>query len=218
MVLLLAAPQLWAQKSQQAEAERLRQEVQRLENLVALASSGWFYYLFVPKDSVLRLMLRGAILREYPVLDASLGRRKVLFVGGGGADAWSESVWERGRLRPARDLDRIEIVPPEDTLAADTMPVAIPPTPEEAIPAPGRFRIRYKEHRALEIVARDTAAHPGLLARAGGSLWAGLRGALAALWPWGDNVRLRLVLPSDQAGSLYRSVPDSTRFYVVREP
>jgi len=143
-------------------------------------------------------MLRGALLEEFPVTAIEVGTRRVAFFGAAEADPRG-AIREGGDLVPPRPEHRVEIVPPE--------PGETPPSNEllqemPAIPVPGRFRIRFDDGFALEIVQN------------GGSGWGGLRARLADAIE-GEPVRLRLTLSAEDAARIYRSLPPDVRFAVL---
>lgn len=198
-----------------SQIEHQRAENRRLERLLTLAASNQFYLLLEPERGRLRLMYDGADLRDWAVLEAAVGRRRVLFSDRSLPGDWWESVWQDGELEPAREVDRAVIDPP-DGGPLDSVAVVIPPTPEEAIPAPDHFLINYRDGRGLEIVGRDTSQAATTTREGTEVSGRRLERLRHALWPWGRlTVRLRLVLPVEEASELYRSLPEGSAFYIV---
>lgn len=214
--LLAAAPGVAAQAGPQPDAERIRVQTEGLEKLVELASSKEFYLVLEPEAKLLKLMFEGAILREFDVLDAAVGQRRVLFLEQAPPERWQTEIWQDGSLRPARTLRRTEIVPPQRSDTSAVPELIIPPTPEEMFPAPQRYRIQYWDRRTLEIVGQAPSESRRFWTRLPGRFLAGVSSVAGTLWPWDpDAVRLRLVLPLDQAQALYRSLPEHTKFLLV---
>lgn len=218
--LLLLAPlgrYHGAPGSSSGTLQQLRLENARLQKLAALASGKEFYLLLEPRRKVLKLMFAGVVLNEYPVLEVKLGRREVLFVERELPDGWLDEVWEQGQLEPRRSLQRREIVPPSGSAAPPAEEeVVIPPTPEEAVPAPDFYHVRYKSGKALEIRAAGVESRDGLWARTFAALRSRIKEVTAALLPSGsDTVRLRVVLERENARMLYRSLPDNSSFFMV---
>jgi hypothetical protein len=197
--------------------EPLRQEHARLQKLAGLAAGKEFYLLLEPHTKRLKLMYAGVVLEEYPVLSISLGQREVLFVDRDlPEDALSE-VWEQGRLDPERKVQRKEIIPPADGAAPSEEEVVIPPTPEEAVPAPDSYHVRYRSGKALEIHAGDGHSRDGFWARTLAALRQRIEDATAAIIPSDtDTVRLRVVLEGERARTLYRALPDNSSFFLVQ--
>ncbi|UCF18667.1 MAG: hypothetical protein JSU87_12045 [Gemmatimonadota bacterium] len=216
-VTLFVAPQLDGQGAQRAEIARLQAENARLEQELSLASGGEFYLRLDPEQKLLTLMYQGAILRDFPVLESAGGRRRILFVERSLPDGLWDSVWQEGQIDPARQFDRKVIDPPESPSEADSLALIIPPTPEEAIPAPDRFLIRYVDGRALEILGHDPSEGDRIRCPRAHKIRCMAARLGRALWPWGEPaVRLRLILLPEQASALYRSLPEHSAFYITR--
>ena len=158
----------------------------------------------------LRLLHGGALLREYAVSSVEVGRPAVLSISRTAVPPETGRIWTLERLDPERRFSRPIILPAAP--GADVETVEIPPPPEDAIPAPDRYLLRFGGGLTLEVVGdgspRDSAwATWPRLAR-----WR-LRdlGQSAA---WRPEARLRLTLPSPEAGALYRSLPPSVQLIV----
>lgn len=204
---------------ERSASERLQAENADLERRLALASGREFYLLLEPERQRLSLMFQGAVLRDFPVLEMAVGRRRTLFVDWAPPGDWRSSVWQDGELEPQRRFKRKEIDPPDAPGELDSLAAVIPPTPEEAIRAPDGYLIHYREGRGLEIVGRDTTEAAGIWGRQGRGFEGWLERLGHALAPWGGlKVRLRLVLPVDQARALYRSLPEKSEFCITSTP
>ena len=104
------------------------------------------------------------------------------------------------------------VAQPRET-PVDSLVPYVPPPPEEAIPTPPRFRVRYQGGEP-EILAEGTPPEPLPI-----RWWRALRDALsdarATLRGDRPRIRLRAVLPATAAGALYRSIPEGTPLYVL---
>jgi hypothetical protein len=199
--VLLAAALAGAAPPSHEEVARLRRDVAIQQARLDLAAGEGFYLLLDPTNARLRLMFAGAILEEYPVLGMDLGVSRRAFVRGEPPAGWTGRIWAGGRLAPARTL---AVVPPEGI----DLEAWVPPTPEEAYPAPGRYRVRYEGGLALEIGGGEQT----LLGSLGQRLGDCAR-LLLGLSP--DRVRIRLRLDPAQAASLYRGLPEPTRLLIL---
>lgn len=192
---------------------RLARQAEELKTLLELASSSEFYLLLDSDRRILRLKHGGAVLREFSVLDAKVGRPGFLWMRRRVRPDVLRRTWEAGTLHPARVIERVGVVPPAGP--ADSVIPYIPPPPEEAIAAPARYRIRYRDGAELEVVADRAPVRRGL-ARWLLAVRFRLEDAIAALGLTPSGMpRLRLILPADEAAALYRSFPEGTRFYVL---
>ena len=215
-ILLLAAVAAGAQPAADParDVARLQAENAALERLIDLAGGKEFYLVLDPAVPDLTLMLRGAELHRYPVLAVSVGEPRVGFVRRGERAAWQGVIFSGGRLDPARELDRLEITPPEASGGEEPQKVVIPPTPEEAYPVPLRYHIRFDQGPSIEIRPRE-ADQTSRWARLRTWWSARWRDTLAALRPPADElVRLRIVLAPEDANVLYRSLPPDVKLLV----
>lgn len=196
------------------EAERLARENAVYRKQLDLAAGESFYYLLDPKTKSLRFLYQGNLLREYPLLDVEVGTRRGFFGSGAPPSDWAQRVWEEGELDPPRQGLRVELDTAAEDYEEQRQATLVPPTPEEAYPAPELWRIRYLKGLTLEVhgLADSTRTRPGFLPGIG--RW--FSDAVHGLGPGGkDEVRIRIYLPRARADELYRSVPPDTRFTVL---
>ena len=202
-------------EERQAVAQLARQ-VDLLEKRVDLASGEEFYLLIDPAGGTLKLMLHGAVLRDYQILGLDVGTPRIAFRERGLGSGWAGRVWAAGALVPPRERERVEIVPPDSSAADSSLAPVMPPTPEEAYPVPSRYHVRYEGGLSLEVRPSelDTSVATWKRATAKVQVWA--RDLHAALQRHPEDVvRLRLVLRPEDAASLYRALPPDTRLLVL---
>lgn len=200
----------------------LQVENRLLERRLELASGDAFYLVLDPERGTLSLMLKGAVLQVFTVRGMEIGTPRIAFVSRDLPDEWRGRIWTNGNLEPPRELDRMEIVPPDPAEGEDaTASTLIPPTPEEKYPVPRRYLVRYAGGLSLEVRPEgegDTAERAGFfsgIAAAVGAWWHDLASALrpAPL----DRIRIRLQLASQDGDSLYRALPPDTSLLVLPE-
>lgn len=212
--------------SRSAEADALRSDISRLELENAMAESGDFYLVLDPTAGTLELFLEGVPLRTYSASGAEVGRPFRWFLSRSPAIPVTDRIWVNARLYPQRVIDRVEIVsdrvvPPDRTGAVDW----VPPTPEEQFPALGRYFVRYDAGLLLEVVAATPAgdaiaggAEPGQRHGKPGP-WTRLRRRIAdrlsVVFRGGNDVRVRISLPAEEAARLYRSLPAQSRLLIL---
>lgn len=179
-----------------------------LEAQVGLAGEDARYLVLDPRAATLTLFHGGAPLRAWPVLRVDAGARRTADDDGD----WRTRRWDGARLEPPLRRDRRVVV--SDTAVTPDLAAAeewIPPTPEEAVPTPPRFVIHYQGGLGVEVLAVATdslRAEAGLRAR----LEHRLRRLLPRNW---DSYRVQVRMSADEAGRLYRSLPDSSSFLAV---
>ncbi len=200
------------------EAARLARENMLLKQEIELASGPEFYLIVDAQTRKLRVMLAGVLLREYPLQRVSTGLPRVLFVQRSAPEAWQEKIWTHGQLDPPRERDRLVIVAGADSAGLPVPDPPIPPTPEEAVPAPPTYRICYDGGLALEVVT-----DPPVAGSARPNPWERLKArirtsAAAILHQEYDPVRLQLVLSPSDAAKLYRSLPPDSKLLLALHP
>jgi hypothetical protein len=196
-----------------------------LRRLVELARSGSFYLLLDPAARTLTLNHRGVVARTWTIERIEMGTPRVLFVARRAPVDLAGTTWTNGRLDPPRAQQRPLLEVDSQGTPQGPEPELIPPTPEEAVPAPGRYRIRFDGGLTVEVVAAvPDLAESGDATPAGSGTEAGRIGSSLGGWKsavdhrWvdaeeaialnpGSSSRLKLVLPAAEAAGLYRGFP-----------
>ena len=162
----------------------------------------------------LRLMSGGAVLRDYPILAAELGIPTRLFVSTADSSGdWREPIRTGAALDPHKKIGRIELLPSANPDEPTEVPV--PAEPEEALPAPDRFVLRYDDGFTIEIRSDTAAERPrGFWASLASSVRARLADA-AEIAGGASAPRVRIVLSAKDAGALYRSFPLDSKLLVL---
>jgi len=156
-----------------------------LESELALAQGEGFYAVVLPGRGEIQLRSRGALLETYPLVRCQVARPRTFFVPGAIPGEWKGTAWSEGNLEPARVARR--------SLPAGEDETVIPPLPEEAFPAPGRWTVRFREGVVLQVVGVDAEGRE----RAGSGPWTLPAGTLG----------LRVTLSAADADRLYRGLP-----------
>ena len=90
----------------------MRGEVERLRHARALSSGKGFYLRLDTAGHRLSLMLQGVALDDYAASGVAWGVPEVLFVDRRPGADWDAAPFSKGRLEPARERDRLEVVAP----------------------------------------------------------------------------------------------------------
>lgn len=189
----------------------LEARVRALGHQRALAEEDARYLLLDPEAGTLTLFHGAVELRAWPVSGVEAGARRLLPADQG----WQGRRWDGARMEPPVERDRRVIVsdqvePPDLTGAVEW----IPPLPHEAIPTPPRFVVHYQGGLGLEVLAAATDS-----ARAEAGPLTRLEHRLRRFLPRNlDRYRIRVVIPADEAGALYRALPDSTSLVAIIPP
>jgi hypothetical protein len=186
----------------------------QLRRQVDLATGDTFYYTLDPVKHVLRFMYQGNVLFERNLLDVDVGTRRGFLGKGAAPKDWAERVWSSGALEPPRQSSRLELDASSQNYAKVRDEYLVPPTPEEAFPAPEVWRIRYAGGMAVEVhgVADTTRTRPGFMKSLGQQFQDSMKALVSSN---NDAVRIRLYLSRPQSDMLYRSVPPDTRFTIL---
>jgi len=186
----------------------------QLRRQMDLATGDTFYYTLDPVKRVLRFMYQGNLLYERNLLDVEVGTRRGFLGKGAAPKDWAERVWSSGALEPARVSTRLELDASSQDYTKQRDENLVPPTPEEAFPAPEVWRIRYAGGMSVEVygLADTTHTRPGFFKNLSQQFQDSMK---AIVSPNSDAVRIRLYLPRPQADMLYRSVPPDSRFTIL---
>lgn len=191
-----------------------RVQVERLRAELALARSGGFYLRLEPAGRTLGLVLNGVVLERFPALAIERGTTRVAFRSRPALDGWDRRGYAGGRLEPARERDRLEITAPSEGDAPVAPP--LPPTAEESVSVPERWRVVFAEGLILEVTSEGGARNRSALRRAADAwrlFWADRASALAPQTR--ERVWLRLRLSAGDAAALYRSLPPEVGFVIA---
>lgn len=178
-----------------------------LKDWLAKAGADSFYLVLDPQAGKLDLVLGGVVMRSFEAADIAVAAPRRFGSAARLPADWHERVWTGAVIDPPHPGARTEIVPPEMG-SEEAQEVLVPPTPEEAIPVPDLFRVRFVEGLALEI-SGGVAEQKGDLPPA--ELPRGFREKIRMLREGApDLVRVRVRLLPEDAAELYRSLPPGT--------
>ena len=198
------------------ELDRARWETGVLRMEAELASVARPYLVLDLSRSVLALKFQAVTLREYPLLDSRVrARHRALSWGSPGARV--DSIWAGGSLAPRIHRKREviysdSVTPPDPSGTVES----IPPTPEEAVPLPPSFKIRFSGGLSVAVFP----VSPDPTGNGAGSEEQPFR-LHPIHWlrmkPWQrDLARIDLKMSEAEAGSLYRAFSDGTPLLVLR--
>jgi hypothetical protein len=213
------------------ETSRVRREVEGLRVERNLASGKGFYLRIDAPRHRLALMLQGVALDDYAASRLEWGVPEVLFVDRHPGADWDAAAFSKGRLEPARERDRIEVVapPPSVLPSADTAapaagaspsPPPIPKSAEESYSVPSPYRIVFAEDVSLEVCSQgDGGRNRSALRRTVDALRLRFSDLGTALGIGAkERLRLKVTLGAEDAASLYRSLPPDVGLVVVGLP
>jgi len=207
----------------------LRRRVEQLRAERDSASGRAFYLKLDAGRRRLSLMLQGVALDDYAAAALEWGVPQVLFADRRPAAGWDTGAFSKGRLEPARERDRLEVIAPlpAPSAVAEPVPAAsaaaplVPKSAEELYSVPSPYRVVFAEGVSVEVRSKGTGSrNRSALRRAADA--ASLRFAdLATALGLGrtkERIRLRVTLEADDAAALYRSLPPDVGLVVVGLP
>jgi hypothetical protein len=180
-------------------------EAQQLRTALAMARTDSFYLVLDLREEHLTVMLGAVPLRTFVYAEAAIGGPRLRLGSESALGDWTARVWRDGTLDPAPERERHVIETPKADSTASQTPAAIPPTVEESMPAPARYRLRFSGGFCLEVQQSGSA---GAWYRPG-TWWLRLAG------PGSDPLRVRLSLDDDDADTLYRCLPPGLPLIVI---
>ena len=226
LVAIAAAAPLAPGKAADPETALLRREIERLRTERDVASGKGFYLRLDAARPSLALLLQGVTLDEYAASGVAWGVPEVLFVDRKPAADWDAAAFSKGRLEPARERDRLEIMAPPLAAASpgsETASPSPPPPPksaEESYSVPSPYRIVFAERVSLEVRSKgEGGRNRSAFRRLADALSLRLSDLGTALGLGAkERVRLRVTLEAEDAASLYRSLPPDVALVVVGLP
>lgn len=201
-------------------APRTAPRAEVLRALVERSSQSRFYVVLEPHAGTLTLMYRGLVARRYPVTSCEVGSPRIAFVSRRPPAAIAAAAWTGGTLDPLPVKERHTLSVNSQGERQGPEPPLLPPTPEEAIPAPGRYLLAFEGGVEIEILAdepkeEDAEGRGGWMEAIG----ARMRALLSALRPDAESVlRIRLRMPAREAASLYRGLPPGVDLVILPAP
>ncbi len=199
-----------------AGSSRTAPRVEVLRQLVDLSGKNEFYLVLEPQADTVTLLYRGVVARRYPISSIEVGRRRIGFIPRPLPEGAPPPSWRGGRLDPPPKKERPTLSVDSQGQRQGPEPPLLPPTPEEAVPAPPRYHILFDGGMEVEVVGGE--------GEEGGSSQGGWLPALVARWEdflsalglRGEHrVRVRLRMPPQEAGSLYRGLPPDVSLVIL---
>lgn len=201
-------------RAQEPSAEDLARETAKLELRLEAAKEDGTYLVLHQATDALVVMLQSVTLREIAVLDADVGAPRTLFMTRKGPRDLAGRIWRAGRVDPPLVVHRREIIVEKIDPDPTGQEEIVPPTPQEAYPAPERFRVRFEGGLEMLVLSYRGPEGERASARLGSTDW--FRERWETLWPSkASPLRLRLLLDAKDAAELWRSLPqDGVRLLV----
>jgi len=206
-MIFLAACSGKAPVTLQKDAALSLPETAHLEALRAeLASSKEFYLELSIRDKELRLCHSGTFVRKYKIENASMQERRFLFAGAGRVKRWNNKIWRDGKFSPERNVERIRIIPgDESTRPTPGKPGILPPTMEELIQVPYSFDLAFPAGFSLSFDLEGTIPGKAPKGKKKSHAWNDFLIGLGVRK--GPSTRLMIVMDAKEGAAFFRSCP-----------
>ncbi|HNQ79213.1 MAG TPA: hypothetical protein PK747_05820 [Acidobacteriota bacterium] len=179
-----------------------------------LAASKNFYAELSLRDGELRLCHSGTFLRKYKLSGASVQHRRLLFFSSGKLDEWNNRIWRNGELSPPRVIERVRIIPgDESTRPTPGKPGILPPTMEEIISVPSSFNLEFPEGLTVRVELRGEIPGKKLELKKKNLLWNDFLCGLGLRK--GPAVRLNLEMEGKEGAAFFRSLPENSPLLIL---
>jgi len=205
LALFIAAPPGTADTTRRAHDDSAVKALVTSER-AGLASSGQFYLELLLSRREIRLCHSGVWLASYPLDSIRAGYPRVLFISLERHENWIGAVWTKGHLSPPAVINRVEIVPGDDsTTPTPGEADVLPPTLEELIPVPPVYDIRFDNGLVIRVLLKGKI--PGAVKKKWriAGRWHDFLAALGLRAR--DKVRIEVTLSAAEGAALYRSFP-----------
>lgn len=198
-----------------AEAVLSPPETAHIRSLRAeLAASKSFYLELSLRDKELRLCHSGTFLRKYKIDEAGIQARRLLFVGGKRPKDWNSRIWREGRFSPPHVVERVRIIPGDETTRPTPgKPGILPPTLEELIPVAPRFTLDFPQGFSLLFELRGEIPGKNAAPEKGNPAWNDFLAGLGMRR--GPAARLKITMGAGDGAAFFRSCPPGSPLLIM---
>lgn len=190
-------------------------DIAHLTSLKAqLASSKDFYLELSIREKKISICHSGASLREYILSDIKLEKKRFLFIPTKSRLYFNNTIFYEGTLNPEKIIERIKIVPgDESTRPTPEVPGIIPPTMEEIIAVPSLYDLDFKGSFSIRFILKGEVPGKKMETKKLHYRWNDFLIALGL--KKGPNVRLKVELDSKEGAAFFRSCPDRVPLLIL---
>lgn len=192
-----------------------KKDVAHLVSLKAkLAFSKDFYIELSLREKKINLCHSGAVVRTYPFKDISLEKKRFLFFPVGKLFPFNNSLFSEGILSPQRIIERVRVVPgDESTRPTPAAPGIIPPTMEDIIAVPPVYDINFKDFFSIRFILNGEIPGKNMKAKKIHLKWNDFLTGLGV--KKGPSLRLRIEIDSKEGAAFFRSCPEKIKLLIL---
>lgn len=179
-----------------------------------LAVSGQFYLTFEIAAARISLCHSGIALRHYTFRELQIGYPRIFGFSRKPVKPFISTIWKEGTLSPPLVLNRIKIIPGnESTRPTPNAPGVLPPSMEELSPVPPSFAICFEGRQIVQIVLQGKVPGSTVMQPEWDARWNDFLEALGIRTA--DRVRLRVKMDAKDGAALYRVFPEKPGMVVL---
>lgn len=179
-----------------------------------LASSKEFYLELSIREKKINLCHSGEILRSYPFSDINYERKRFAFFKIGKSTNFNNTVFSEGELSPARIIERIEVVPGDETTRpTPEKPGIIPPTMEDIIAVPIVYDLNFKNSFSIRFYLNGEIPGKKMETKKLRLKWNDFLTGLG--FKKGPNLRLKINIEAKEGAAFFRSCPEKAKILIL---
>jgi len=179
-----------------------------------LATSKEFYAELSIRDKEIRICHSGVTLKSYPFRKAEMETRHFFFIRVDEKIKWTNKIFVSGKLFPERIINRIKIIPGDETTRpTPDQPGIVPPTMEEIIAVPPQYELFFKE--GLSIKFNLVGKIPGKVVEKSKEHSFMNDLLIGAGFKKGPKLRIEIEIDANPGAQFFRSVPENTKLLIL---
>lgn len=179
-----------------------------------LASSKNFYLELSIREKKIYLLHSGEVLRTYPFSEINLERKSFAFFKIGKSLNFNNTVFRNGELSPERKIERIKVIPgDESTRPTPEAPGIIPPTMEEIIAVPPVYHLNFNKSFSIRFILIGEIPGKRMEINKLKLKWNDFLAGLGL--KNGPDLRLRIKMDAREGASFFRSCPEKTTLLIL---
>ncbi|NMB99951.1 MAG: hypothetical protein GYA35_06695 [Thermoanaerobaculaceae bacterium] len=179
-----------------------------------LASSKDFYIELSIREKKINLCHSGTVLRSYPFKKISLEKKRFLFIQAGKHFPFNNTLFSEGNLYPQRIIERVRVVPgDESTRPTPEAPGIIPPTMEDIIAVPPVYDLDFKGSFSIRFILDGEIPGKKMKTKKLHLKWNDFLTGVGI--KKGPSLRLKIEMDSKEGAAFFRSCPEKTKLLIL---
>jgi hypothetical protein len=179
-----------------------------------IAASNDFYIELSIREKKINLCHSGAVLRSYPFREISLEKKRLLFIPTRNHFPFNNTLFSEGNLSPQRIIERVKVVPgDESTRPTPEAPGIVPPTMEEIIAVPPVYDLDFKGSFSIRFILDGEIPGKKMQTKKLHLKWEDFLTGLGV--KKGPSLRLKIEMDSKEGAAFFRSCPEKAKLLIL---